>query len=91
MDGSTLAQAISIVDQVKPVDFDRPRVTEIVSRDFLQLRQERVASLLEQLSFQQQAVQDSEEPADQMRYLTQEAQQLTSQKRRLEAALAGRS
>ncbi len=91
LDGSTLAQAISIVDQVEPVDFDRPRVTEIVSRDFLQLRQERVASLLEQLSFQQQAVQESEEPADQMRYLTQEAQQLTSQKRRLEAALAGRS
>ena len=91
LDGSTLAQAMSIVDQVEPVDFDRPRVVETVSADFLRLRKRRVESLLEQLSFQQQTVQESEEPADQMQYLTQEAQQLTSQKRRLEAALAARS
>jgi len=91
LDGSTLAQAISIVDQVEQVDFDRPRVVETVSADFLRLRKRRVESLLEQLSFQQQTVQESEEPADQMRYLTQEAQQLSSQKRRLEAALAARS
>lgn len=91
LDGSTLAQAISIVDQVEQVDFDRPRVVETVSADFLRLRKRRVESLLEQLSFQQQTVQESEEPADQMRYLTQEAQQLSSQKRRLEAALAVRS
>ncbi len=91
LDGSTLAQAMSIVDQLEPVDFDRPRVVETVSADFLRLRKRRVESLLEQLSFQQQTVQDSGEPTDQLRYLTQEAQQLTSQKRRLEAALAGRS
>ncbi len=91
LDGSTLAQAISIVDQVQQVDFDRQRVVETISADFLRLRKRRVESLLEQLSFQQQTVQESEEPADQMRYLTQEAQQLSSQKRRLEAALAVRS
>jgi vacuolar-type H+-ATPase subunit I/STV1 len=82
---------MSIVDQVQQVDFDRPRVVETISADFLRLRKRRVESLLEQLSFQQQTVQESEEPADQMRYLTQEAQQLSSQKRRLEAALAVRS
>jgi len=91
LDGSTLAQAMSIIDQVQQVDFDRPRVVETISADFLRLRKRRVESLLEQLSFQQQTVQESEEPADQMRYLTQEAQQLSSQKRRLEAALAVRS
>lgn len=91
LDGTTLAQAMSIVDQVQQVDFDRPRVVETISADFLRLRKRRVESLLEQLSFQQQTVQESEEPADQMRYLTQEAQQLSSQKRRLEAALAVRS
>ena len=90
LDGSTLAQAMAIADQVDNVNFDRPRVVETVSADFLRLRKRRVESMLEQLSYQQQAVQESGEPGDQIRYLAQEAQHLTTQKRRLEAALGGR-
>ncbi len=90
LDGSTLAQAMAIADQVDNVNFDRPRVVETISADFLRLRKRRVESMLEQLSYQQQAVQESGEPGDQIRYLAQEAQHLTTQKRRLEAALGGR-
>ena len=90
LDGSTLAQAMAIAEQVDNVNFDRPRVVETVSADFLRLRKRRVESMLEQLSYQQQAVQESGEPGDQIRYLAQEAQHLTTQKRRLEAALGGR-
>lgn len=88
LDGTTLEQAVAIADEAGEVDLDLHK--EAVSADFLRLRMRRVVGMLEQLSFQQQAVQGSEEQQDLIRNLAQQAQQLTAQKRRLDVALAGR-
>ncbi len=88
LDGTTLEQAETFADQAGEVDLDLHK--EAVSADFLRLRMRRVVGMLEQLSFQQQAVQGSNEQAELIRNLAQQAQQLTAQKRRLDVALAGR-
>lgn len=88
LDGTTLEQAVAYADQAAGVDLDRHK--EALSADFLRLRMRRVIGMLEQLSFQQQEVQQSDEHEELIRNLARQAQQLTAQKRRLDAALAGR-
>lgn len=88
--GTTLDQAVAFASKAEEVDFDRPKVANAISADFLRLRMRRVEGLLEQLSFQQQAVQEVETDAQQIVTLAQQAQNLVTQKRRLDAALAGR-
>lgn len=88
--GATLDQAVAFASKAGEVDFDRPKVANAISADFLRLRMRRVEGLLEQLSFQQQAVQELETDAQQIASLAQQAQNLATQKRRLDAALAGR-
>ncbi len=87
--GTTLDRAVAFASKVEEVDFDRPKVANTISADFLRLRMRRVEGLLEQLSFQQQAVQELETDAQQIVSLAQQAQNLVTQKRRLDAALAG--
>ena len=88
--GTTLDQAVAFASKAEEVDFDRPKVANAISADFLRLRMRRVEGLLQQLSFQQQAVQEVETDAQQIASLAQQAQNLVTQKRRLDAALAGR-
>ena len=92
LDGAALEQAVAFADQTQEVDFDRPKVSDAVSTDFLRLRMRRVEAMLEQLSFQQHAVEeeDIEQSGQQVTHLAEQAQQLIVQKRRLDAALAGR-
>ncbi len=88
LDGTTLEQAEAFVDRAGEVDLNRHK--EAVSADFLRLRMRRVIGMLEQLSYQQQTVQESDEPGELIRNLAEQAQQLSAQKRRIDAALAGR-
>ncbi|MFQ5943058.1 MAG: DNA primase [Anaerolineales bacterium] len=88
--GTALERAVAFASKAETVDFARPKVADAISTDFLRLRMRRVEGLLEQLSFQQQAVQEAELDAQQVVSLAQQAQNLVTQKRRLDAALAGR-
>lgn len=88
LDGTTLEQAQAFVDRAGEVDLDRHKAA--VSADFLRLRMRRVIGMLEQLSYQQQTVQESDEPGELIRNLAEQAQQLSAQKRRIDAALADR-
>jgi DNA primase len=91
LEGSTLEQAVAYAAQADSIDFDRPKVAEAVSADFLRLRMRRVEGMLQQLSFQQQAVSQAIESADSIRNLAQQAQQLIAQKRRIDVALSSRA
>ncbi|MCH8340455.1 MAG: DNA primase [Chloroflexi bacterium] len=90
LDGTALDQAIAFASKAEEVDFARPKVADAVSADFFRLRMRRVEGLLEQLSFQQQAVQELETVEQEMISLAKKAQNLVTQKRRLDVALAGR-
>ena len=89
LEGTTLDQAVAFATKAEEVDFARPKVADAISADFLRLRMRRVEGLLEQLSFQQQAVQEVEADNQQIVSLAQQAQNLVTQKRRLDEALAG--
>ncbi|MFQ5923333.1 MAG: hypothetical protein ACE5M4_10860, partial [Anaerolineales bacterium] len=90
LEGTTLDQAIAFASKAEEVDFARPKVADAISADFLRLRMRRVEGLLEQLSFQQQTVQEVETDTQQIVGLAEQAQNLVTQKRRLDVALAGR-
>ena len=89
LDGTVLEQAVAFASKAEEVDFARPKVVDAISADFLRLRMRRVVGMLEQLSFQQQSAQETESEPQQMVVLTQQAQNLITQKRRLDAALSG--
>lgn len=88
LDETTLEQAVAFAEQAGNVDLDRHKAA--VSADFLRLRKRRLQGMLEQLSFQQQAAQESEDPGELVHNLQLQAQQLNAQRLRLDAALAGR-
>ena len=90
LNGAALEQAVAFADQAQTVDFDRPKVADAVSADFLRLRARRVEAMLEQLSFQQSSMGSQDGDGQQVIHLAEQAQQLITQKRRLDAALAGR-
>jgi DNA primase len=90
LEGSTLEQAVAYAAQAEDIDFNRPKVADAVSADFLRLRMRRVEGLLQQLGFQQHAVSLAAEPAELIRNLAQQAQQLIAQKRRIDVALSVR-
>jgi DNA primase len=90
LDGSVLDQAVAFASKAEEVDFARPKVVDAISTDFLRLRMRRVEGMLDQLSFQQQSAQEMESQSEQMAGLTQQAQSLITQKRRLDEALSGR-
>ena len=90
LEGTALEQAVAFASKADEVDFGRPKVADAISADFLRLRMRRVEGMLEQLGFQQQAVQEAETDTEQIVSLAQQAQSLVTQKRRLDAALAGR-
>ena len=90
LEGTALDQAVAFASKAEEVDFARPKVADAISADFLRLRMRRVEGLLEQLSFQQQAVQEKETDTQQVVSLARQAQNLVTQKRRLDSALAGR-
>jgi DNA primase len=89
LDGTALDQAVAFASKAEEVDFARPKVVDAISADFLRLRMRRVEGMLEQLSFQQQSAQEIESESQQIVGLTQQAQSLITQKRRLDAALSG--
>lgn len=90
LEGSTRDQALSYAAQAEGIDLDRPKISQAIAADFLRLRMRRVEGLLQELSFQQQAVSQAAEPVDSIRNLAQQAQLLIAQKRRLDVALSGR-
>jgi len=90
LDGPALDQAVAFASKAEEVDFARPKVVDAISTDFLRLRMRRVEGMLDELSFQQQSIQEMESDTQQMVSLTQQAQNLITQKRRLDAALSGR-
>ena len=90
LDGTVLDQAVAFASKVEAVDFARPKVVDAISADFLRLRMRRVEGMLQQLSFQQQSAQEMESEPQQMVGLTEQAQNLITQKRRLDVALSGR-
>jgi DNA primase len=90
LDGAALDKAVAFASKAEEVDFDRPKIVDAISADFLRLRMRRVEGMLAQLSFQQQSAQEANSEPQQMVGLAQQAQRLVTQKRRLDAALSGR-
>jgi DNA primase len=89
-----LEQAEALAQRVGDLDFGLPRVLEAILADFLRLRRRRVEETLLELGFQQQAVQETEEPnqaRDELRELGRHVQQFIAQKQRLDRALSDRA